>query len=74
MTACADWEKKAEMEVPQGQRTFPSPVMQKRREMAHPVPTKAFLQPSLEATIWYPSLLLKPVHLPLSCPLYWHRT
>ena len=41
------------MEAPQGQNTtrFLSQFMQRRREMTHPVPVKAFLQPSPEAAM-----------------------
>jgi len=47
------------------QNCFLSPFMQSRREMAHPVPTKAFLQSSPEAAMLF-APLGAPTHLP--CP------
>jgi len=41
--------------------------------MAHPVPTKGFLQLSPEAALLsWPSV--ETAHLPLSLPFSWHRT
>ena len=45
---------------------FLNPFVQKRREMAHPVPTKGFLQKQP----CYLGPMLKPTHLPLSHPFY----
>ena len=63
-------EKNASLEAPQG--CFLSLFMQ-TREMAHPVPTKAFLQSSPEAAMLFaPFGCTHP--LPLSCPFCCCRT
>ena len=49
--------------------SFLSQFMQRRRETAHPVLTKGFLQLSLEAAV-LPGQGLKPAHLPLSHPIH----
>jgi len=44
-TTCIDWEKWPEMDALQSQKAVLSSFLQMRREMAHPVPNNAFLQP-----------------------------
>ena len=44
---------------------FLSPFVQRRREMAHPVPTKGFLQPSPEAAMLFAPFRCTHPHSPI---------
>jgi len=70
MTTSADQKKVtlSEMEAPQGwEAVFLSQFMQRRREMAHPVPPRPFYsQAQKQPCCFYP--LGAPTHLPLPRP------